>query len=1077
MAHEAVIVWRRRLLRLRATVLIMNVLLVLSGQAAWGQTTTASVVGVVRDATDSVLPGASVTVTNSQTGVAREVVTNQDGRYRLTNIPIGQYQVSAGLAGFRTMLRQGIDLTIGREAVVDFQLSLGDIETAITVRGDAPLVNLGGAGLGGVVDRTTIMEIPLSGRDLTGLITLQAGTVMTTRAAEGSSTGFSNKFSIGGSRVGENSILLDGTEVKGFDAGVPAGVTGNFMGGEAIQEFRVERNAYSAEFGGSAGGVVNVVSKSGTNALHGSTYGFFRNSDWDSVNFRAPNILNAAGQVVGREKPDFRRAQYGVSLGGRVVRNRMFYFANFEGMRERLEYPAFITTLSAAGRRGILGNRSVTVKPSVLPYLTLWPVAPADAVDLGDGRARYSVINAQPTHEDFYQLRVDHNFSGSDSVFGRVTRQTSGRKTPGEIARWRSDDGVYNTFATGEYKKIVSNQMLNTFRFGFNRRGITAFSYEDPGVDPAMLLVPKNKWSYPLGSVPVMGGMAVTGLTGLGIGRGWVDRYVNRFQFVDSAVYTRGGNTFKVGVDVLHMRMGGFNSARPAGNLTFGSVESLLVGQPRQFGGGIRAEADWYRSIMWNTVGSYAQWDWEIKSRATVNLGVRHEFYTVPREKDGKTANLRDWRNDKKLTFGDPWWKNPSFKNVSPRVGLAWDPTGSGKTAIRAGAGLFENLIQPEMFRMFPYRTPPAIETVFAAPEGVIPFPEGLFDYMIGLGSQQGQVFVFPYEDMGNARMWQWNMNVQREILPNTGVTVGYVVSRGVDLYQQVALNTAVANQVNGRYVFPSNAGRPNPAFDVNLQSPRNIGKSWYKSLQVEMQRRMSSGWQMGLAYTLADSQDTASAYTPTFDGAGANGSGYVYDIMMGKALSSFHVRQRISANGVWQLPFGQGRHFGSDWPTWVDTIAGGWQVSGIMNFADGSPIEVSIGARSDLAAIGLEFDRPDLKAGGNANPVVGDPDHYFDVSQFVFPAQRTIGSLGRNTLITAGIATVDLGMSKNITFSDTQRMQFRFEVFNLLNRANMGIPDTTVFNNRGVATAGAGFIASTSTAARQIQLGLRFDW
>lgn len=1078
MPNEMVMLKQRTPLRTGVVALILVGLPFVGGQIASAQTTTASISGTVQDATGSVLPGANVSVTNAETGVSRAaVVTDQEGRYRVTNLPIGQYEVSAGLPGFRTVMRRGIELTIGREAVVDFTLALGELETAITVTGDAPLVDLGAAGLGGIVDRNTILEIPLSGRDLTGLITLQAGTVMTTRNAEGSSSGYSHKFSIGGSRVGENSILLDGTEVKGFDAGVPAGVTGNFMGGEAIQEFRVERNAYSAEFGGSAGGVVNVVSKSGTNALHGSTYGFFRNSAWDAVNFRAPNILDAAGNVVGREKPDFWRAQYGASLGGRIVRNRTFYFANFEGMRERLQFPVFINTLSAAGRQGILGNRTVRVNPAVVPYLGLWPLAPPDAVDLGDGRARYSVINAQPTDEDFYQVRVDHNFSGNDSVFGRVTRQTSARRTPQAISRWWSDDGVFNTFVTGEYKKLVTTKLLNTFRFGFNRRAITALSFEDPATDPNLHLVPLQFWSYPLGSEPVMGGMSATGLTGFGHGRGWVDRRVNRFQFVNSVVYTRGRNMVKFGVDVLHMRMGGFNSARPAGSVTFGSVDALLQGQPRQLSVAAPG-SDWWRHLTWNTVGSYAQLDWEIHSRATLNLGLRHEFYTVPREKDGKTANLRDWRNDTALTFGNPWWLNPSFKNFSPRVGLAWDPTGSGKTAVRVGGGLFQNLIQPEMFRMFPYRTPPAAETVLQAREGVIPFPAGFYDFIVRLGPGQSQVFVFPYDNGGNARMWQWNLNVQREVLANTGITVGYAGSKGVELFQQVALNTAVADLIDGRYVFPPGARRPNPVFDVNLQSPQNWGESWYHSLQVEMQRRFHAGWQMGVAYTLSKSTDTASAFTPTFEGGGANGGGYVYDILLGKALSSFDVRQRISANSVWQLPFGRDRRFGKDWPGWADGILGGWQLSGIINLADGSPIDIGIGARSDLAAIGLEFDRPDLIAGGNPNPVLGDPDRYFDPSQFVFPPARTIGNLGRNALIVPGIANVDLGLSKTFQMANNaRRAQFRLEVFNLLNRANMGIPSTTVFNNRGVPQAGVGFIDKTSTEARQIQLGLRLDW
>jgi outer membrane receptor protein involved in Fe transport len=1058
-----------------AAVILLGVLVV--GTPFVSAQTTGTISGHVQDETGAVLPTADVVVTNLETSVSRATTADEQGRYRVTNLNIGQYEVTASMSGFQTAVRRGIALTIGREAVVDLTLRVGDVSEDVTVTGDAPLVDTRGGALGAIVDRDTIMEIPLSGRDLTGLITLQSGTALTTTTTTGTSQGFSNKFSIGGSRVGDNSVLLDGTEVRSYDQGVPAGVSGNFLGGEAIQEFKVEKNSFSAEFGGAAGGVINVVSKAGGNDFRGSGYGFFRNDALDATNFRAPAILDSQGQFIGKQRPDFWRAQYGASAGGRIVRNRTFYFANWEGMRERLNFPEYWTTLSADGRRGILGTRRVQVNPLMIPYFDLWPL-PADAQDLGDGTARFSIVSQQPTDEDFYQIRGDHNFSPSDVIFGRVTRQVSSRITPAGrntsiSPRWAAKDEVYNTFVTVEHRKIITNRLLNTFRFGFNRRGISTFTGEDPPVDPALFMVPPDKWSAPLGAKQTMGQINVSGIGSVGVFSGWVDRRTNRTQFTSNGVYTRGPQTFKFGADWTHVRLTGNSPASPAGQLTFASVEALLQGLPRQFRGGILPGVDYLRDLRWNTIGLYGQLDWQINSRLTANLGLRNDFYTVPTEKDGKFANLKDPLHDTDFTAvgerGDSWWENPGTVNLSPRLGVSWDLTGSGRTAVRAGAGIFHNLFQPEAFRQYAWRSAPyALETNIQTAEGAMPFPVGLYDWLIGLGASQGEIHLFPYDYMGKPRLVQFNVNIQHEIMANTAITVGYAGSRGYDLPDYQSLNTAEADVIDGRYVFPANARRPNPAYNLDLGSVETSAQSWYNSLQVEVQRRFQAGWQMQVAYTWSKSVDHASSYTPTFGGGAASG-GYVYDHNLAKGLSAFHVGQRLSASALWQLPGIQSNQL-------MNAIFGGWQLSGIVNVADGPPISVSIGADANLSALGLSAQKPDLIPGGDHNPVIGDPDAYFDVTQFVMPPARTIGNLGRNTLIGPGLATVDLGFTKNIPLA-AARTQVRIEVFNLLNRANLGTPSTQVFNARGVRQAGVGFIGSTTTTARQVQLGLRLDW
>jgi outer membrane receptor protein involved in Fe transport len=1081
---------RKTRLTTRILVVLPVAFALLAGSERALAQTTATIAGIVTDETGGVLPGAEVIVSNEETGVSRATVSDEQGRYRVTNLNIGLYDVSASLSGFQTAARRGIALTIGREAVVDITLNIGELSDQVTVTSDAPLVDTRSAGLGGIVDRDTILQIPLNGRDLTGLITMQAGTteIASSNVNTHATAGFGRRFSIGGARPTDNAVLLDGTDVRSLDQSVPAGVSGAFLGGEAIQEFKVERNSYSAQFGGSSGGVINVASKAGTNAFHGSLYGFFRDDALDAAPFRAPIRRDASGNVVGKEEPDFQRQQYGASVGGRIIRNRTFYFGNYEGLRDRLGYTGFLRTFTPAAREGIFSNRTVQVKPEVIPYLELWPMPGPTAVDLGDGTAREATSLKRETDEKFGQLRIDHNFSDSDAVFGRFTRQISDLRAPGAggvgsgadvIERWAHVNRVYNTFVTVEERKIFSSGMLNTVRFGYNRRGISETSIEDPPVNPALFHVPPDKWRYPMGAPPIMGGISVAGVSSVGLGRGWVDRVTNNLQFIDDLVYSRGAHNWKFGVNWLNTQFEGDNPSRPGGELSFNSIDNFLLGRPNSFRGDILPETDHARDLRWNVIGWYVQDDWLLTPRLTINAGFRHEFYTVPTETDGKFANLRDPLNDTEITIlgtrGDDWWENNSLTSFQPRVGLAWDPTGSGKTAVRAGGGIFYNHLTAQWFSAAAWRTAPfALESNVQTLPGVMPFP-GIYDYIVGLGAGQADLQLFAYDDMRNPHMIQWNLNVQHEVLPQTGVTVGYAGSRGLNMLQSVSRNTARADLIDGRYVFPLNAARPNPAFPIDLTTREATADSWYHSLQVEMQRRFSGGWMLQTSYTYSRTIDEVSQTQTLF--AGEGGTPYYWDPDLNRGLAPYHLGNRFSATGVWMLPFGAGQRFGGDWSGWTEKLLGGWQIGGQLVISDGGPLTIVRGTPAALSALGVGANRPDLVPGGNSNPVIGDPDRYFDASQFVMPPARTLGNLGRNTLIGPGLATVDLGLTKNTMVSSQARLQIRVEFFNLLNRVNLGNPDRTVFNAAGVINPNAGFIESTSTTARQIQLGVRLEW
>jgi hypothetical protein len=1057
----------------------------------WAQVTSATLLGTVADVTAAVLPGAEITVTRIETGISRTDISDDEGRYRFSNLTLGNYEVVASLPGFQTSVRTGIELTLGRQAVVDFTLQIGEISERVTVTGEASLIETTSSSLGDLVDRQTVLELPLNGRDLTSLLTLGSGASnISTRQSGNASRGYSQKVSISGARPNDVGVLLDGTDTKGLDQSVPSGVSGNFIGSEAVQEFKIEKNSYSAEYGGASGGIINVVTKAGTNNFHGSVYYFHRNDNLDASPFRAPIITDASGAFVGKEKGEFKRNQFGFSIGGPVITNSTFFFFNYEGFRERLSLTDQIRVPTAEARQGIINGVPVAgTDPAILPWFALYPLPGAGATDLGNGITRESIVLGQPTDEDFYQARVDHQFSDSDSIFFRLTWQDSERLTPEEIPQWSINNFVINRFTTFEHKHIFSPSFLNTFRFGFNRRGIGTEGFEDPVSDSSLRFVPLSAWRAPLGAEYVAGAINTSGLDNVGLGRAWADRKTNSFEYIDDINYNRGAHSLKFGFTWKRLQLNGDNPSRPAGEFRFRSLTDFLTNVPRDFRGDVSPLTTSVRGLRMNVVGWYIQDDYQFSPNLTFNLGFRHEFYTVPNEVNGKLANLRDPLNDTTVTYnaqidtGEAWFNNPSKASIMPRVGIAWDPTGSGRTAIRLGAGLFYNHIQPDTFRRAIFRTQPfALETQVGGStirggcsgQNGSCFPD-IFDKIVNEGLGDPDLQPFPFDYMRNPHMWQWNLNVQHEVLPGTAVSASYAGNRGLNIMHQTNLNTGIANVVNGRYVFPAGAQVRNQGFpQLGLLSQETSSDSWYHAAQLGLQRRFQDGFQIQVSYTFSKTIDESSQINSAFSNNGG-GVSYYPDPDMRRSLAAFHVANVFSTSGVWQLPFARN----------LDGLAGGildgWQVSAVLKLADGPPLSVSTES-TDLDDLNLGLETPDLV--GSNSPVLGGPDLYFDPTAFAPPPDRTIGNVGRNTLLAPGLANLDFSLTKKTTVGENVTVEFRAEFYNLLNRSNLGLPSTQavedpVYNPDGSVASfdidpDAGFIDDTTTKQREIQFGLR---
>jgi len=1049
---------------------------------AWAQVNTGTILGTVQDATGGVLPGAEVVATHIDQGRSRTAISDDEGRYRFPNLNLGNYEVEASLPGFQTSVRAGIAIGIDQRAVVDFTLSIGEISERVTVTGAAPLVQTTSGSLGSIVDRTTVQELPINGRDLTTLLTLGTGAVNVTSASSGGNAGFSRRVSISGARPQDTAVLLDGTATKSTDQGVPAGVSGNFLGGEGIQEFKIEKNSYSAEYGGASGGIINVVSKAGTNNFHGSIYEYHRNKVLDATNF----FTNSQGMEQG----PFIRNQFGFSVGGPIVENQTFFFFNYEGFRERKSTPDTLIVPNLNTRKGLLPTgpggalELVTDNPNpnrapvskILPYFSLWPVPGPSAVDLGDGTTREGVTLSRPIDEDYYQFRVDHNFSDSDSIYGRFTYQDSAQNRIAEqIPNWKTRDLAENRFLTIEHKHIFSPTLLNTFRFGYGRRRTGENAFEDcSACDASLRFVPDEFWQAPLGADPVQGRIQIEpDLSGVGIGAqhngaGWLDSLTDNYNYINDVIWNRGAHSLKFGFSWWSISTGGQNPSRPAGIFEFDGFKEFLQDDPSVFRGGILPGIDAKRRLQMNIIGWYLQDDWQFTPNLTLNLGLRHEFYTVPIEVDGKISNLISPLTDTEVTVlgtrGDTWFKNPSLASFMPRLGLAWDPTGSGKTALRAGAGLFYNHIQPDVFRRALFRSTPFMKETNLRGGG-FPFI-GIFDAVVNGGLANEDMQPFDY-NMQNPHMYQWNLSVQHEILPGTAASIGYVGNRGVNQMIQVCVNSATADNVNGRLVVVNNK-RPNqaPAFrGLCLLQQQASSYASHHGLQMGLERRFQDGFQFQASYTFSRTVNEASQVNGLYGNDG-NGVSYYADPSLYRGLAAYHVANVFSLSGVWQLPFANNLDGAAG------KLLGGWQLSGIMSLADGPPTSLEVSRPRGLSTtLNGRAQKPDLASGADHNPVLGGPDKYFDPSAFVTPPRNTIGNVGRSTLIAPGVANVDLSLAKNTAVGEYVNVQFRAEFFNIFNRANFGLP------NERITSKLAGQIDKTVLTNRQIQFGLRIEF
>ncbi len=1006
--------------------------------------TSATLMGTVADASGGILPGARIAVQHIDTGLTRSAVTGTEGRYVFAGMPAGQYDIRVEAPGFRPLLRRGVTLAVAETLSLTLVMEIGGVEQALTVFGADSRVNTQTPEVSFLVGAQAIESLPLNGRNYTDLALLQPGVLPYPSRDGGSVVAHGLGTSVNGQDYRSNVYLLDGTLQNDFTNGPAGSAAGTALGMESIREFRVESNAYSAEFGRNAGGQINVLTKSGTNTPHGSAYEFLRHDALDAANY-----FDVSG------KPSFSRNQYGGSAGGPLRRNRLFYFAGYEGLVEHLGKTISSFVPDDAARRGQLPDGPVNVAAAVVPYLDAIPRANGPAI--GGGLATRTFAFDQTLDENFVQGRVDYQSrAAAHQFFARYTFDDALQRLPTDYSAFPRSFLSRNQFFTAEYRHVRSDRTLHTVRFGSSRTRI------GQNVE-AHLDVPLP---------PFVAGRAAVG----DIDIGGMQRFgpqssanLRLAQNVHSAQYdvihTRGRHVTKAGLLAEHYRDFMTNPTFSLGIYTFANVRAFLENRATRFVG-LGPEGDVNRDWLWTLYATYIQDAWQVTPRVSLSGGVRYEATTMPVDEGGRDSALIT-PFDAAPAVGQ-LYRHAPHANVSPRTGLAWDVFGDGATSVRSGYGLYFNTNNQQNLIVTVSNPPATPRFVIANPA----FPAPPFERGIGNTIRPVQW------DLESPRVHVWNASVQRALPAGVVATVGYLGSYGTHLFRNTDVNIpAPVPGPDGRLFFAAGLPRPNRSFGT-IELKASDGRSWYRALVVEARRAWRGGFAFQSSYTWSRTEDTTQA--STFFSDATNGTTVAFpefDPDYNKGPADWDTPHNWVMNLVWDVPVA--RLSGV-----AKALFGGWQITGISTARSGQPLTVfvqnnwsrSLWSPSIAPTSGL--DRPDLAPGRTpADAVVGRPDQWFDPAAFVLQPQGTMGHSARGAFRGPNLRTVDISAVRRIPLRRGARLDVRMEVFNLFNRANFSVPTLIAFagvapNEAPLATFGR--VRSTVTSARQMQIGVR---
>jgi len=1056
-----------------------------------GQGATGAITGVVTDTTGAVIPNAQIRVENVDTGLTREMVTDATGLYRAGNLPPGNYRVSAKIEGFQAQTKTGLLLSIDQIMTVGFELSLGQVQETVTVVAQSEqLIEAETSSLGQVIAEEPVRRLPLNGRNYRNLIALNTGTQP---GPQGQDT--EGKFHINGGRSEGNLYLVEGVDVSSsFSNAVRINPAL-----ESISEFKVLTNNFSAEYGRSAGGVISVRLKGGTNEPHGTLFHFLRNRNLDARNFFAD------------EKPKYILNQFGGSLGGPIQKNKFFVFGSYQGTRVRYSgLPGFSgSTPTTSGAPGLFAVPPLQQREgdfsSMLPAQIYDPLtSPREPfpnnripqtrfdspvkkmLDLLPAPNRSGAFNFQTDlparfEADALDIRSDYYLSQKDTITGTFSFESvDGRTSPpfGELnGFFITGDFPHNEprRASINYTRIFSPTVTNELILGFGRERwhgpVTEGQEFVPDLGVRFLNVsPDDETStgYPLLSIP--------GFTQFGSPLGAPFNFATNIpQITDNLSFSKGRHFFKTGftykarqfnagINVFARGFLIFNALTTAGDsFSEGSgLASSLLGYPLV---GIRDRSSPFgqRQKEW---GFYFQDDFKVNRRLTLNLGVRYDLFLPATEHFDRVSNF-DLDTKTMVLAGQGGVSDSTLEadtnNFSPHVGFAYSFGGRQQTVLRGGYGLAYQPLVTSAAGVSTRLTgnPPFTvnsSQVFSFINPTVRVSDGIEIPPFDLNNPNGDIVFIPRKQPTSS-LQHWTLNLQRTLTEDWLLDVAYAGSSGKHLTGSVNLNQAPPGPE------PPSTRSPISASINNLNSLLNRQSSTYHSLQLKLTRRFAEGFYLLGAYTYSKSIDDGS-----FSSQGSIASPVQpqdsRDFAAERGRSDFDVGQRLVVSYIYELPFGRGKRFLSSANPALNALLGGWQIVGITTLQEGPPFTPTVANDRSNSGPGGAL-RPNRIGDGNLSPGQRTPNQWFDVSAFEVPPNFTFGNSGRNVLEGPGLAVFDFSLFKDIPLSETMNLQFRAEFFNIFNRPNFNLPVAAI------DTPQAGQISSARDG-RQIQFGLK---
>jgi hypothetical protein len=1055
---------------------------------------TGTITGTVADPGGALLPGVLITITNVDNNFERTFLTDDHGEYNLPLLPAAMYRMEATLSGFRTGVAENIYLSVDDHLRIDFTLQIGEVTQKVTVTESVLMVQSETSSVGVVIDNHKVAELALNGRQFESLAQLVPGSVS---PAPGSALSLRGGFNSAGSRETANSNLLDG--VDNNDPAINNFTLRPIL--DAIQEFKVLANSYSAEFGRGGGAQMIVNTRTGTNEYHASAWEFLRNDKLDARDF--------FNKKDSGPKPPFRRNQFGGTVGGPIRHDHTFFFGAYEGVRRRQvftsqqqvpteaflrgDFSTFATPLRDPENRG-----GPTFPGNLIPANRINAVAKR-MIDRGSfplptpGLAtpnNFLAVNPFPNDVDQYNARLDHRISATTSIFGRYGFTRDALVTP------CADQAAFERFSVVGYylsaansqtacvpgfghnditraqslslglTHIFSTRMIAEVHGGFNRQvqSRIAFASEQSDIS-AELGIPASQTPKDFGH-PII---AIAGLSTIG-DRGYQKRAGTTGQLAASLSYTAAQHSMRMGMDVRHiMFFAGSNvreTIRFSGAWTGNAFADFLLGFASQT---TRDPTDSFRYHILNSYNWFLQDDYRVSKRLTLNLGLRYEYNTPDKEKQDRLAHL----NVETLQYEIAGQNGASRglyhsdkNNFGPRFGFALRLDRNGKSIFRGGYGIFYSLaiVGNDLFFVRngpPFQQPQTFEA------GSFPNDLTLSDPFRSARLSSSQIFDVPSIDphFRDAYLQHWNLGYQRQLLSNMVFELSYVGNKGTKLVKTVDINQPFP--VAGLNQPPVQPRRPLPSFGA-IPLLQSSGNAIYHGLLGRVERRFTSGLSFLASYTLGHAID---------DSTGGNVSQDARNLEADRGNSDFDARHRVALSFIYELPFGHGKKFGKDWGSALNTVLGGWEFSGIGTYQSGQPIFVQLSPGSQNSNTASTRDRPDIAhiLDGtlflpNVSPVIKDRKDkavYLNPAAFTIPVRGTFGNAPRNYFNGPGTRNWDLMLGKNFR-REKLDVQFRAEFYNVLNHPSLNQP------NRYADTAAFGTITSTLLQNRQIQFGVK---